>query len=333
MDTVRLRVLTKKLIGHKIAMPIYMTNGATLLSAGNALHEKMIIRLQDLGISTVYIEDNTCPIELQEMLPAKVRLEVIKDIKSLFDEVRKSNSLNEEAAEGIVNRVLENLNLSENAFLHNNISVDKDTDIEIVNHSFEVMLYSLFVGVNLKYNVKKLTSLGLGALLHDIGKFFKEGELHTQGGYDFIKKKTKIATTAYVCLLQHHEYVDGSGYPQHLAGDKIYELSKVVTICNEYVHLLHHEETPLPSEVLEVMTAKAVLKYDQEIFRSFTKAVYCYPNGLEVKLNNNKVGIVVKQNKSMPIRPIVAIFENGKPVLLDLTNQQSQTVFIEEVIL
>jgi HD-GYP domain len=107
----------------------------------------------------------------------------------------------------------------------------------------------------------------------------------------------------------------------------------VVGLCDEYVHLMHDEKTPLPNEVLEVMTAKAVLKYDHEIFRSFRNAIYCYPNGLEVRLNNNKVGIIVKQNKSLPIRPIVAVFEEGKPVLLDLTNQQFQTIFIEEVIL
>jgi HD-GYP domain-containing protein (c-di-GMP phosphodiesterase class II) len=330
---VKLRILTPKLIGHKIAMPIYMANGVILLNAGNILKEKLIMKLQDLGINTVYIEDDSYAIELQEMLNSKIRLELMKDIKTLFEEVKKNNKLDQTFAEKIVDKAIESLNLSENAFLYNNVSFEKNTDFQLVSHSFEVMIYSIIVGVNLRYNVKKLASLGIGALLHDIGRIFDSSEKHTTVGYDFVKKNSKIPTTAYVCLLQHHEYEDGSGFPQGLKSDKIYELSKVVGICDEYVKLLHSESAHLPNDVIEMMTAKAVTKYDHAIYRSFTKAVYCYPNGLEVKLNNNRTGIVVKQNRDLPTRPIVAIFENGKPVLLDLTTQQYQTTFIEEVIL
>lgn len=332
-DTVKLRILTKKLIGHKLAMPIYMANGVVLLNAGNTLLEKLIMKLQDLGINTVYIEDDSYEIELQEMLISKIRLELINDIKTIFDEIKKNNKVDETLVEKIVDKTIENLNLSENAFLYNNVSYDKNSDFHLILHSFEVMIYSIAVGVNLKYNVKKLSSLGIGALLHDIGKVFEAGENHTKIGYEFIKKNSKIPTTAYVCLLQHHEYEDGSGGPQGLTSDKIYELSKIVGICDAYVNLLHNESSPLPNDVIEIMTAKAVTKYDHEIYRGFTKAIYCYPNGLEVRLNNGKVGIVVKQNKDLPTRPIVAIFEDNKPVLLDLTTQKYQTTFIEEVIL
>ena len=329
----KLRILTKKLIGHKIAMPIYMANGVVLLSAGNTLKEKLILKLQDLGVNTVYIQDDSYAIELQEMLNAKIRLELIQDIKLLFNDIRKNSKLDETLIEKIVDKTIESLNLSENAFLYNNVSFDRNTDYKLILHSFEVMIYSIFVGVSLRYNVKKLASLAIGALLHDIGKIFDDGEKHPKDGYEYVKKNSKIPTTAYVCLLQHHEYEDGSGYPQGLTGDKIYELSKIVCICDEYVNLLHSETTPLPNDVLEIMTAKAVTKYDHDIFRSFTKAIYCYPNGLEVKLNSNRTGIVVKQNKDLPTRPIVAVFENGKPVLMDLTNQKNQTTFIEGVII
>jgi HD-GYP domain-containing protein (c-di-GMP phosphodiesterase class II) len=333
IDDMRLRILTKKLFGHKTALPIYMANGVILLNAGNVLTEKLIIRLQDLGINTVYIEDNSFAIELQEMLNSKVRLEIIKDIKILFDDIRKNNKLDETLAEKIVDKTIENLNLSENAFLYNNVSFEKNTEFQLLLHSLEVMIYSILVGVNLRYSVKKLSSLGIGALLHDIGKIFESGEKHTQVGYDFVKRNTKIPTTAFVCLLQHHEYEDGSGFPQGLKSDKIYELSKIVGICDQYVNLLKNENTPLPNDALELMTAKAVTKYDHEIFRKFTKAIYCYPNGLEVRLNGNRTGIVVKQNKDLPTRPIVAIFEDGKPILIDLTSQLYQTTFIEEVII
>lgn len=329
----KLRILTKKLEGHKLAVPIYMTSGMILLNTGSTLTESTINKLLQLGCTTVYIQDNSCAIEVQEMVDTKIRLEIIKEIKTLFEDIKKNKKLDKDLVERIVDKAIENLNLSENAFLYNNISYDRSAELELILHSLEVMVYSLVVGVNMRFDLKKLSNLGMGALLHDIGKLFKEDESHVHEGYSFLKSHTRIPTTSYICVLQHHEYEDGSGYPEKLKGDKIYELSKIVGICNDYVILLHSKEIYLPNEIIEIMTAKAIIKYDHEIFRSFKKAVYCYPNGSEVRLSNYKLGIIIKQNKDLPTRPIVAVFEGDKPIAIDLTRQEYQTVFIEEVIM
>jgi HD-GYP domain-containing protein (c-di-GMP phosphodiesterase class II) len=329
----KLRVLTEKLRGLSIANPIYSGNGMVLLNTGAVLTETNIKKLQRLGVLIVYIEDESCPIELQEILHAKIKLEVIKDIAILFNGISKDRKIDMGLCEKIVSKTIENINLSENAFLYSNVSFNENRELELVIHSFEVMVYSLITGINRKLNIKKLFNLGVGALLHDIGKLFSEGEEHTRAGYELAKNNALIATTSYLCLLQHHEYEDGSGFPQKLKEDKIYEFSKIVCIANDYVNLISNLGTHLPNDAVETMTARAVLKYDHEIFRNFVKAVYCYPNGLEIRLNNDRLGIVVKQNKDLPTRPIIALFENGRPFLLDLTNNQNQTLFIKEAIL
>ena len=103
--------------------------------------------------------------------------------------------------------------------------------------------------------------------------------------------------------------------------------------CCKYGEKYSKLKNFLQNDAIETMTARAVLKYDHDIFKSFVKAIYCYPNGLEVRLNNGRVGIVLRQNKDLPTRPTLAVFEEGKPILLDLTSNENQTLFINEVIL
>jgi HD-GYP domain-containing protein (c-di-GMP phosphodiesterase class II) len=325
----KLMVLTKKLVGKILAMPIYTHSGMILLNSGSMLTEGAIEKIQGRGITTLYIEDDSCDIEMQEMLDSKVKLKVLYEIKVLLDQIEKSKKLNSDLAEKIVKEVIENINLSENAFLYNNVSFSKDTGLELTIHSFEVLIYSLIVGLNRRYDAKKLLNLGLGALLHDVGKLFDSSHQHTTVGYNFVKAQMNIPTTAYMCIVQHHEYEDGSGYPQKLKSENIYELSKIVAICNEYVNLLHSERSHLPSEAIETMTARAVVKFQKDIFRSFINSIYCYPNGLEVRLNTGEVGIVVKQNRELPTRPIVAYIKSEEVVLIDLTKHL--TIYIEEL--
>lgn len=329
----KLRVLTEKLMGVIIGTTIYSPRGTVLLKAGGILTQSYIKKLQRMGIASVYIEDDSCPIELQEILETKIKLEIIRNIVVLFNTTLKEKKIEVDLAERIVKKTLENINLSENAFLYNNVSFSDSKDFSLVLHSFEVMVYSLITGINKKLDIKKLTNLGIGALLHDIGKCFSEDEDHARTGYELAKRNGQITTTSYLCLLQHHEYVDGSGYPEKLRGDKIYEFSKIVCIANDYVNLINNTSIQLQNDAIETMTARAVLKYDHDIFKNFVKAIYCYPNGLEVRLNNGRVGIVLRQNKDLPTRPTLAVFEEGKPVLLDLTSNENQTLFINEVIL
>lgn len=326
----KLMVVTKRLVGKILAMPIYTHIGTILLNTGNMLTEGAIEKIQGRGITTVYIEDDTCDIEMQEMIDSKIKLKVLFDIKMLFDGVEKNKKLDTKLAEKIVKEIVQNINLSENAFLYSNVSFGKETGLELAIHSFEVLMYSLIVGLNRRYDAKRILNLGLGALLHDIGKLFDLGRSHTAAGYNFVKAQMDIPTTAYLCVLQHHEYEDGSGFPQGLKGENIYEFSKIVCMCNEYVDLLHSQKSHLPSEAIETMTARAVVKFEQDVFKTFINSIYCYPNGLEVVLNNGHRGIVVKQNKDLPTRPIVGIVDNGRPVLMDMTKEL--TVAVEELV-
>src|SRR5690606_27436880 len=112
-------------------------------------------------------------------------------------------------------------------------------------HSLNVTIYSLAVGMKLGYNEAQLEELGIGAILHDIGKLaipleilnkqakltaeeYQPVQVHTTNGFLLLRKIQELPLLAAHCAYQHHERLDGSGYPRGLKGDEIHPYSKLL---------------------------------------------------------------------------------------------------------
>ena len=325
----RLAVLNEKIVGKELAVPIYTQSGMIYLNAGSILNEKSIERIKKIGINIVYIEDGINDVTLQEIYDTPLRLKAIKDLKSVFDDCKKNNRISEKPIIEIVENIIKNINISENAYLYNNVA-KSDDNLTLCTHSLNVAILSIAIGYNKKYSNDKLLKLGIGAILHDIGKLFKMGEEHTTVGYRLVKSNNYFSPTSCTCIISHHENEDKTGYPEKLTGDKIYEFAKIVSICNEYINLLDSNDVMLPHDAIEKITAMTGVKFSHEIYKDFVGSIYCYPNGLTVKINNGVEAMVIKQNKNMPIRPIVAYKENGEVKYANLMD--NPTLFIEEVV-
>lgn len=325
----KLVILNGKLVGEKLGSSIYTEDGVMFLRKESILTESIIKRLNKIGINSVYIDDGNSEVTLQEVLPTTMRLGIVKALKSVFEETKSSKGINYSKVVDIVMQLIENINLSENAVIINNL-VPKDDISRLAVHSLDVALLSLMVGSKRKYNEKKLINLAIGALLHDVGKLFVQGRKHIEMGYKLLKSNTLFSPLSYMCVYELYEKKDGTG-PLGISGDKIFELSKIVSICNRYMKYLGDEKGILPHEAMEKIGAEAIASYDEDVYRDFVNSVYCYPNGLAVKLNNGLEGVVIAQNKDASTRPIVQVREDGKYNFYNLL--QNLTLFIEEVIL
>jgi HD-GYP domain-containing protein (c-di-GMP phosphodiesterase class II) len=314
----RLIVLNDKAIGKEIAMPIFTQYGNVFMSKGSILNERNIFRVKKLGINIVYIEDDSHDFVLEEVLDTRLKIELMGKLKEIFINCERLEQIDEHAVVNIVEKLIDNVSISENAYLFNNISNDEE-DFRLVLHSLNVAILSIIVGYNRKYDHKRLLKLGIGALMHDVGKLFSDKEDHTTIGYNLMKKNIYFSTTSYCILGSHHENVDGSGYPEKIKSDKIHEFTKIVSICNEYINILDSGRGLLPHEILEDLSVLVTIKFDEEIYKDFVSSIYCYPNGLTVKL------------KCFPARPIVAFKENGEVKLCNLMN--NFTVFVKDIIL
>lgn len=327
----RLVMLNDSLIGQVLASPIYTENGIMYLNSGNIISTSIISRLKRMAVTTIYIEDGNDEISLQEILPTPIKLQNIKLLKEVFQEIKEKEHVNDVKVLTIVQDIMRNVNLSENAVLFSNL-VPNDELSKLAVHSLDVTILTIIVGIRKKYDEKKLIKLGSAALLHDIGKLFINDKSHVSKGRDILKKNVAFTSTTYMAIYYMYEREDGSGI-FGITGEKIHEFAKILGICNEYISNISGEKAMLPHVAIEKITVEAIMKFDKEIYKDFVQSIYCYPNGLQVILNDGQRALVVMQNSGNTTRPVLAIKQDNEYRFCNLIDPENLTLFIQEVIL
>jgi len=320
----------------KLGKAIYNENGRILINKGVALEERMLKRLIELGITYIYIEDkNTEDIVFREPISDPLKREALNTIattfKKIYSEPLESKSFIMEKSvkeyQTVIKHIMRELNNSSEL-----LSILSDVcvhDTYIFTHSLNVTLYSLALGMELKLSTAKLETIGLGALLHDIGKIaipreilMKPGRLtdeeyaivkkHSSEGFELLRNTHAVPLLVSHCAFQHHERLDGSGYPRGLRGDEIHDYAKIVAVADVFDAVTSHRvyrNAMLPHEGLEMLYAGTGRHFQAEIVKAFQNSVAIYPVGITVSLNDGRKGVVVKQNKSLNDRPIIRILE------------------------
>lgn len=336
------RIATKNCTaGMVLAKPIYNDIGLVLIGIDVELTESMIKRLLHLEVDYVYIHDSrTDDIIVDEPISDKTREIALKAIKNTFSDMfLGQRSIIKKDLNSVFKPVLENmitdLKMNRNAMLMlSNIYIK---DFYLYTHSLNVGLYTISVGMAKGYNQDQILELGLGALLHDIGKtdipisiLEKNGTLtkeeydlikeHTTYGFNKLRKEHGIPLLAAHCAYQHHERLNGSGYPRGIMGADIHEYAKIVAIVDVYDALVSkrvYKSPILPHEALEYLYTKAGTEFDKEILEIFRKTIAIYPIGVNLTLNSGESGIVIDINSNIPDRPIMRILEKDNKPLKD----------------
>ena len=131
-------------------------------------------------------------------------------------------------------------------------------------------------------------------------------------------------------ILNHHENIDGTGYPRQLSGNEIGKMAQIISIVDVYDALVTkrpYKEAKSPAEAIEMMFAMSN-KFNLDIFRTFLSVVNIYPNGSTVKLSNGQVATVLRQNKSYPLRPVIKITSIKTIVDLSIDKNYLSTVIV-----
>lgn len=341
----------------KLAKSIFNENGQILIHVGVPLTRRIIDRLIDIGITYVYIEDDkTSDIISQSVITEETRVRSINQIKSEFtsiaDEMKLKKTFNGDHLSKNFTQIVSDL-LDEIKGNDDVLTVLSDVflyDSYIFSHSLNVTVYSLGLALELKFSEKKLMELGLGAILHDVGKMLTPNEIlnkpgrltneefeiikkHTTDGYKMLKDLPNIPLLTAHCAFQHHERLNGTGYPQGLAGDKIHPYAQIIGICDVFDAVTSnrvYRRAMLPHEGLELLYTGVGTQFDTELVKSFSKTIAIYPDGLTVGLSNGCTGVVSKQNKELSTRPVVRVLtENGtevNPYEIDLMKHVNITI-------
>lgn len=215
---------------------------------------------------------------------------------------------------------------------------------ELYYHNLNVSVLAMMLACEMKCNDLVVKSVGMAALFHDLGKvkvpekillkldpltkpeldFFK---LHTQYGVE-VGKKAGLPSVVMEVIANHHEYLDGSGYPRQLKGDAIRLPTRIVTIANVYDNLCNHvdpRQSLTPHEALSTMYAHRRAQFDPVAMATMVKSLGVYPPGTLVRLTNEVIGLVMNVNVGKPLRPRILIYDADIPkedaIILDLADE------------
>jgi HD-GYP domain-containing protein (c-di-GMP phosphodiesterase class II) len=208
-----------------------------------------------------------------------------------------------------------------------NTGADRDSA-----HALNVCVISLLVGRALGLQAEDLHDLGVGAMLHDIGKaavptrcqhmhdsfsvsdaqqYQSHVSLGVQQG-----QRMALSEGALVVLAQHHERADGQGFPARLTKDRISLAARLVAIVDRYDNLCNPQSRELPvtpHEAVSILFAQSTQRFDGAVLNAFIRMMGVYPAGSLVQLTDDRFAMVVGANSSRPLKPQVLIHDPAVP--------------------
>lgn len=316
--------------GDILGYPIFRKDGAILLNVGVKLTETYIQQLKDLGITHIYIQDEVSQdIIVHDPISIETKMEALRVIADNFHRSCRGLKLDIESVRNVVNSIVDEILSSEQILL--NLHDIRSFDNYIFSHSLSVTVISIIVGRRLGYNDRFLRDLGIGCMLHDIGKLdvpkdildkpekltpeeYEIVKFHTHYGYRRIREQDGDlpATSAHIAW-EHHERYDGSGYPRGLKGEKIHIFSRIASISDVYDAMTTdrvYRKAYSPSDTIEFIMGGSGTLFDHNIVSAFVKSIAPYPAGDIVLLSTGETAIVIDVNKDFPLRPIVRILKD-----------------------
>lgn len=342
--------------GDVVARAIYDGREMPLVAAGSALSAYEIERLTALGFRGVYIDNEMKPVAegAKGIISEKVRSEAEKRLGDAFSSLQQGGGLSTVPLQHSIEAMLDDL-LGSQAVVTSLTSL-RTHDTYTFAHSVNVAAVSLMLGEELGLDKDRLRILGLGALLHDVGKtslsptiLRKPGGLtdveyrnvkeHPRLGYDILKESRDLDPAVARIAWQHHERVDGKGYPRGLRSRGIDPLAKIVAVADVYDALtadrVYRKGMPTAT-VLDILQRDADSAFDPAVVQAILRRVAPYPVGTVVRLNSGQVATVVSVSPDAPLRPAVKSYVDpqgnllGRPAVLDL--RRERTLAVEEVL-
>jgi HD-GYP domain-containing protein (c-di-GMP phosphodiesterase class II) len=339
-------------IGMRLAKDVFLEDGRILLLAGFILKPRYIAKLISFNIDHVYIlEEETSP--TFNVSEERAYIEAFNTIKEVMDSIQKGEDINVEAVSESVNDIVVRVMNNEPVFMQ--LTGMRDIDNYTFLHSVDVCVYSVITGKAMGMNSDELLDLGMGAILHDIGKCkvaphiinkpakltdseFQDITHHTIYGYDIISHTPGLNKNIAEIACQHHEKWDGSGYPFGLKDYDITLHARIIAVADIYDALTSdrvYKKRDLPHIAAEYLITHSNVLFDPKVIDVFIKTVAIYPVGSVVLLNSGEIAKVISSEFNISTRPTVEVIarKEGPPVLkpykVDLA--QNHTVFITEL--
>jgi putative nucleotidyltransferase with HDIG domain len=269
-------------------------------------------------------------------------------VDNILDDVRMGRNLDSRAAKTAVSGMVTSILRNPDALVCFNQLKNKDE--YTAEHSLRVCILALNFGRHLELSEPELNVLGLGALLHDVGKMKvpleiinKPGRLtaeefelmksHVPRGVEILEKQGDIPPAAIDIARSHHERYDGSGYSSGLKGATIGLFGQIGAIVDSYDAITSdrsYHKGMSAHDALRKMYEWRRKDFHEKLVEQFIQCMGIYPIGSVVEMNTGGVGVVVSMNRTWRLRPRIAlVLDPAKqpyetPRIIDLTQEEAQ---------
>lgn len=339
--------------GMKIDQNIKDRLDRVLIARGTALDDYMIQALKKLGIASIRIYEGEEDVktelskEEQKPIPAIARNNISKYRTPDPSKVRLSESVKKRVSEGIqylynnsnsesfvntTNSITNDLMkaIQDNDAIAVDINALKTSDEYTFKHSVDVATMSMIIAKEQGLKKDDIYRIGIAGLLHDMGKSkipleilnkparlnddeFAVMKQHSVLGYEILNEKNEFPASISLSVLQHHEKMNGKGYPFGVSSDKITPYAKILSVSDVYDALV--TERPYKKSFSQRTAVEMIMSMTEELditaMRSFLRSIILYPVDSTVRLSNGEEARVVKNNPDAVLRPTVVGLTSG----------------------
>lgn len=276
-------------------------------------------------------------------------------VTNLFNQARMGNAIEVSVVAPLVDEINQSIERNAGALL--SIVRLKTVDDYTYMHSVAVCALMIALGQRLGLKGEELHQVGMGGLLHDVGKMGvpleilnKPGKLtdeefvvvksHPMQGWEILKNaQVNDAIPLDVCL-HHHEKMDGGGYPERLSGEGISLHARMGAVCDVYDAVTSdrpYKKGWDPADAIKRMAEFRAGHFDETVFQAFVKTIGIYPTGSLVRLKSGRLAVVTDQSDKSLLTPKVKVFFSTKskgPIkmeMIDLGRSQDGIEGLEDV--
>ncbi len=323
-----------------------------MLAKGVRLNHTLIDALKKRGYTRVAVDDPLMEdVEPDFAIQEETRQSAVKILDNASQRILAGAPADLHTVKGAIDLIIADLRANPRASvgLYSLCSYDEET----YTHSLNVCILSISIGESLGWNTADLRLLGTGALLHDIGKVLIPKQIvnkpekltveeyalvqtHVEKGWDLLSTCYDIGAVAAHAALDHHERMDGSGYPRQVIGDQISDIGRITAVADVYEAMTSdrpQRRAILPDIVESHLKQQRSIGFDPHAVDALFKKVALYPTGTILSLWGGFVAVVTKQDPRSNARPYVRVVNGpGITKATDIALYERQELAINAIL-
>ena len=322
--------------GMVLGQSLFNTAGGSYLVKGQPVTIDYIRKLRQIGIQSVTVTSMDPAHKLPpppDVIEEKTRINAISTVYNTFQSIEENGTLDTTALQRVTDSIVFDLFENRNNLVQ--LTDIRAHDAYTFAHSVNVAVLSAMMGMLCHMPRDEISLITLGGLLHDLGKVdvssailtknrglsdreFKIMKNHPLDGSRRILNVSDLPKKSILAAIaaQHHEHIDGSGYPNGITGNEMHHYAKITAIADVYDALTSerpYKKAYMPNIAYNIMHNINKGQFDQDLLDTFFNNVALYPEGAVLKTTFGFA--VVKESRfGRTTTPIIILFAdtNGK---------------------